>query len=397
MVKNEKDIVKYSNELNRLNMSDLKEKELELFYAICCQLKNRGTDEIVIDITDFKKAFNISNKIDKKRFKEYIKSVHKKFGELKHTIETENEIITVIFFKKFVTNIKENTMIISVNKEYSYILNNIVQYYTQFSFKEYQSLKSKYSKILMPRLAQWNSVRKKEFTKEELFELLGATKSYKNDISSFNKRILKPVISELEKVFYNLKVQSIKNLNKNTKNEINSYLFTWSIKPKEKIIDVEEVKEVKTNEISKKLKVLLDEAIKNPRLEILEKPSTLEYLLKHYEENVIILGIKNLLNVTTKIKTRKYILTVMDKIKEKENIKIKIKDELKTGTNNTIVEEFKEKEKIEITEAEYNKLLDIEIQNYIQEAKDKNIPVNLEITKMSLKLKMNSKYKIKNK
>lgn len=397
MVKNEKDIVKYSNELNRLNMSDLKEKELELFYAICCQLKNRGTDEIVIDITDFKKAFNISNKIDKKRFKEYIKSVHKKFGELKHTIETENEIITVIFFKKFVTNIKENTMIISVNKEYSYILNNIVQYYTQFSFKEYQSLKSKYSKILMPRLAQWNSVRKKEFTKEELFELLGATKSYKNDISSFNKRILKPVISELEKVFYNLKVQSIKNLNKNTKNEINSYLFTWSIKPKEKIIDVEEVKEVKTIEISKKLKVLLDEAIKNPRLEILEKPSTLEYLLKHYEENVIILGIKNLLNVTTKIKTRKYILTVMDKIKEKENIKIKIKDELKTGTNNVTVEDYQPKEKILIDEAEFEKLYNIELENYIQEAKEKNIPVNLEITKMSLKLKMNSKYKIKNK
>lgn len=398
MVKNEKDIVKYSNELNRLNMSDLKEKELELFYAICCQLKNRGTDEIVIDITDFKKAFNISNKIDKKRFKEYIKSVHKKFGELKHTIETENEIITVIFFKKFVTNIKENTMIISVNKEYSYILNNIVQYYTQFSFKEYQSLKSKYSKILMPQLAQWNSVRKKEFTKEELFELLGATKSYKNDISSFNKRILKPVISELEKVFYNLKVQSIKNLNKNTKNEINSYIFTWSNKPKENIIDVEEVKkEVKTIEISKKLKTLIDEATKNNKLEILEKPSVIEYLLKHYEENVIILGIRNLLNVTTKIKTRKYIVTVLDNIKSKENIKIKIKDELKTGTNNNvIVEDYQPKEKIEISQNEYNKLLDEEIENYIQEAKEKNIPVNLEITKMSLKLKMNSKYKIKN-
>lgn len=397
MVKNEKDIVKYSNELNSLNMSDLKEKELELFYAICCQLKNRGTDEIVIDITDFKKAFNISNKIDKNRFREYIKSVHKKFSEFKITFETEDEIETLLFFKKFKTNIKTNTMIISVNKEYSYILNNIVQYYTQFSFKEYQSLKSKYSKILMPRLAQWNSVRKKEFTKEELFELLGATKSYKNDISSFNKRILKPVISELEKVFYNLKVKPIKNTNKNTKNEINSYLFTWNNKPKEKIIDVEEVKEVKTIEISKKLKLLIDEAIKNPKLEILEKPSTLEYLLKHYEENVIILGIKNLLNVTTKIKTRKYILTVMDKIKEKENIKIKIKDELKTGTNNVTVEDYQPKEKILIDEAEFERLYNIELENYIQEAKEKNIPVNLEITKMSLKLKMNSKYKIKNK
>ena len=394
MVKNEKDIVKYSNELNRLNMSDLKEKELELFYAICCQLKNRGTDEIVIDITDFKKAFNISNKIDKKRFKEYIKSVHKKFGELKHTIETENEIITVIFFKKFVTNIKENTMIISVNKEYSYILNNIVQYYTQFSFKEYQSLKSKYSKILMPQLAQWNSVRKKEFTKEELFELLGATKSYKNDISSFNKRILKPVISELEKVFYNLKVKPIKNTSGNSKNEINSYSFTWSDKTKkENIIEAEEVK---TIVISKKLKVLLDEATKNNKLEILEKASVIEYLLKHYSEDIIIQGIRNLLNVTTKIKTRKYILTVLDKLKEKENIKIKVKEETKTGTNNVTVEDYQPKEKIEITEIEYNKILDEEIQNYIQEAKEKNIPVNLEITKMSLKLKMNSKYKIKN-
>lgn len=396
MVKNEKDIVKYSNELNKLNMSDLKEKELELFYAICCQLKNRGTDEIVIDITDFKKTFNISNKIDKTRFKEYIKSVHKKFGELKHTIETENEIITVIFFKKFVTNIKENTMIISVNKEYSYILNNIVQYYTQFSFKEYQSLKSKYSKILMPRLAQWNSVKKKEFTKEELFELLGATKSYKNDISSFNKRILKPVISELKKVFYNLKVKPIKNTNGNSKNEINSYIFTWSIKTK-KENNVIEAEEVKTIEISKKLKTLIDEATKNPKLEILEKVSILEYLLKHYEENIILLGIKQLINsnITAKIKTRKYLVTILDKIKEKENIKVVVKENKKVEVKKEI-EDFKITEKIEITEIEYNKLFSEELENYLQEAKLKNIPVNLEITKMSLRLKLNSKYKIKN-
>lgn len=395
MVKNEKDIVKYSNELNRLNMSDLKEKELELFYAICCQLKNRGTDEIVIDITDFKKAFNISNKIDKKRFKEYIKSVHKKFGELKHTIETENEIITVIFFKKFVTNIKENTMIISVNKEYSYILNNIVQYYTQFSFKEYQSLKSKYSKILMPQLAQWNSIRKKEFTKEELFDLLGATKSYKNDISSFNKRILKPVISELEKVFYNLKVKPIKNTNGNSKNEINSYIFTWNNKTKKENIVIE-AEEVKTIEISKKLKLLIDEATKNNKLEILEKPSVIEYLLKHYEENIIIQGIRNLLNsnLTTKIRTRKYLITLLDKIKNKENIIIVTKEDKKVEVKKEI-EEYKILEKIEITKDEYNKLLDEEIKNYLEEAKAKNINVNLEITKMSLRLKLNSKYKIK--
>lgn len=386
-----KKIVKYHNELNKLNISNLKEKELELFYAICCQLRDIGTEEITLDITNFKKEFNISNKIDKTRFKEYIKSVHKKFAEFKYTLETENEIETVIFFKKFKTNIENNTMIISVNQEYSHILNNLVKSYTQFSFLEYQSLKSKYSKILMPRLSQWNSVKSVEFKKDELFEILGAPESCKVKISNFNIKILKPIKEELSKIFYNLKVKPIKNKIGNSKNEINSYIFSWS--NKEKI--EKEIEEVKTLEISKKLKGLLDEAVKNEKLEILEKSSVLEYLLKNYTENIIILGIRQLLNsnIKAKIRTRKYITSVLDKLKEKENIKINVREDKKAIENK---EDFKEKEKIEITQDEYNKLLDIEIQNYIQEAKDKNLQVNLEITKMSLKVKLNSKYKIKN-
>ena len=381
-------IVKYHNELNKLNMGSLKEKELELFYAICVKLRDRGTDEIILDITDFKNEFYISNKIDKKRFREYIKSVQSKFLNMQFVLETEKKIEMGVFFTTFTTDLETNQMIIRINKPYAYILNDLVEYYTKFSFLEYQSLKSKYSKIIMPRLSQWNSIRKKEFLKDELFNILGITEAYKNDLSSFNKRVLKPITDELKNVFHNLKIQPIKKRNK-----IYSYLFTWSDKTKKENI-IEVVEEVKTLEISKKLKNLLDEAIKNPRLEILEKASTIEYLLKHYSEDIIIQGIRNLLNVTTKIKTRKYIVTVLDNIKSKENIKIKVKEE--TKTNNVIVEEFKEKEKIEITEAEYNKLLDEEIKNYIQEAKKLNQNVNLEITKMSLRLKLNSKYKIKN-
>lgn len=390
-----KKIVKYHNELNKLNISNLKEKELELFYAICCQLRDIGTEEITLDITNFKREFNISNKIDKTRFKEYIKSVHKKFSEFRYTIETENEIETVIFFKKFKTNIENNTMIISVNQEYSHILNNLVKSYTQFSFLEYQSLKSKYSKILMPRLSQWNSVKSVEFKKDELFEILGAPESCKVKISNFNIKILKPIKEELSKIFYNLKVKPIKNKIGNSKNEINSYIFSWSNKPIEKEVKAEEVK---TIEISKKLKLLIDEAIKNPKLEILEKASVLEYLLKNYTENIIILGIKQLLtsNITTKIKTRKYITTILDQLKSKENIKVVVREDKKIVENKKEIEEYKPIEKIEISQDEYNKLLAEEIEIHIQEAKKLNQNVNLEIIKISLKVKLNSKYKIKN-
>lgn len=385
------DIVKYNNDLNKLNMSTLKDKELELFYAICLELKEKGIDVITIDITEFRKEFNIPQ-VNKKRFNEYLENVQDKFLSLKYTLKTEKRVKKGTFFYDFDADLTTNKMIIRVNPEYSYILNGIVEYYTQFSFTEFQSLKSKYSRILMPKLAQWNSIKKLEIQKEELFTILGVPQSYIKDISNFNKKVIKPLKEDLPKVFYNLKIKTIKKSTANSKNEINSYLFSWSNKPIENII---EVKEVKTLEISKKLKNLLDEAIKNPKLEILEKPSVIEYLIKNYTENIIILGIKQLLtsNITTKIKTRKYITTILDQLKSKENIKVVVKEDKKIVENK---EEFKEKEKIEISQDEYNKLLAEEIEIHIQEAKEKNIPVNLEITKMSLRLKLNSKYKIKN-
>lgn len=384
-----KDLVKYHNDINKLKMGNLDEKELELFFALCVELKDIGEDEVKINIREFKRKYNIANK-NNIRFEKYMETVVNKFLDTRIIIKTKNKLDIGNFFTRFTLDFDVNTLFVQINRSYLYLLNNLVEMYTQFNFEDYQNLKSKYAKRLMPKLSQWNGTKKIEYKKDELYEILGASESYKSDISSFNKRILKPATTELRKIFYNLKIKPIKNINKS----INSYLFTWSDKPKE-IIEAEEVKEVKTIEISKKLKVLLDEATKNNKLEILEKPSILEYLLKHYSEDIIILGIKNLLNVTAKIKTRKYIVTVLDKLKEKENIKIKVKEDNKTGTNNVIVEEFKEKEKIEIDETEYNKLLDIEIQNYLEEAKLKNINVNLEITKMSLRLKLNSKYKIK--
>ena len=383
------DIVKYNNALNKLNMGKLEEKELELFFALCLELKNKETDEVFINITDFKNKYNMGR--SNQRFEKYMEIVLEKFLETKMVIKTSKTLELGNFFRKFKLEFETNTLYVQLDSDYKFILNNLVEMYTQFSFKQYQELKSKYAKRLMPKLCQWQGTKKIEYKKDDLFEILGVTENYKKDLGNFRKRILKPATDELKKVFYNLKVNPLKN--KSAK--IESYLFTWSTKQKE-IIEVAE--EVKTLEISKKLKTVLDEAIKNEKLEILEKASVIEYLIKHYEENIIILGIKQILNsnITTKIRTRKYITSILDKLKEKENIKITVREEKKTNEIKKETEDFKEKEKLEITEAEYNKLLAEELENYIQEAKLKNIPVNLEITKMSLKLKLNSKYKIKN-
>ena len=378
-----KDIVKYNNDLNKLNMASLKEKELELFYAICLELKEKGTNTVVVDITEFRKAFNIPA-VNKKRFSEYLENTQDKFLSLKYALRTEKRLKKGVFFYDFDADLEENKMTIKINPEYAYILNGIVDYYTQFSFKEFQSLKCKYSKLLLPKLCQWNGTKKLEIGKEEMFEILGVPESYKKDISNFNKKVIKPIKEELPKIFNNLKIKTIKKSTRNTKNEIKSYLFTWTEKTKE----IKDAEEVKTLEISKTLKTLLDTTIKNPKLEILEKPSVIEYLIKNYSENIIILGIKQLLNsnITTKIKTRKYITSILDKLQVTENIKITTKKEV---IKKLEAEEIKEVEKKVLNAEEWEK----EFNKRFEEVVEKTGNTNSDIIKISVNVAMNKLYK----
>ena len=380
MEKEKCDLVKYNNVLNRLSIGKLEEKELELFFALCLELKEKGVDDVYINITEFKNRYNMGR--SNIRFEKYLEVVLSKFLETKLIIKSSNGLEMGNFFRKFKIDFKNNTLYVQVDRDYSFILNDLVEMYTQFSFNQYQGLKSKYAKRLMPKLAQWNGTKKIEFEKQDLFEILGASESYKNDLSSFNKRILKPATAELKKVFNNLKVTPIKNNNSKTTNKIKSYLFTWNTQ--EIIKDAEEVK---TLEISKTLKTLLNTAIKNPKLEILEKPSVIEYLVKNYTENIIILGIKSLLNsnITTKIKTRKYITTILDKLQDTENIKITTKEEV---IKKLEAEEIKEVEKKTLNAEEWEK----EFNKRFEEVVEKTGNTNSDIIKISVNVAMNKLY-----
>lgn len=381
------DIVKYNNVLNKLNMGKLEEKELELFFALCLELKNKETDEVFINITDFKNKYNMGR--SNQRFEKYMEIVLEKFLETKMVIKTAKTLELGNFFRKFKLEFETNTLYVQLDNDYKFILNNLVEMYTQFSFKQYQELKSKYAKRLMPKLCQWQGTKKIEYKKDDLFEILGVTENYKKDLGNFRKRILKPATDELKKVFYNLKVTPLKNRSA----KIDGYSFVWSNKPKE----IEVTEEVKTLEISKKLKILLDEATKNSKLEILEKASVIEYLIKHYPENIIVLGIKQLLNsnITTKIKTRKYITSVLDKIKETENIKIVVKEENKVIENKEKVEEFKRKELKEISKEEWDLLLNKKVEEAIEEFEKQGTKVNRAFVEQTVRVGLNAQYKIK--
>ena len=323
------------------------------------------------------------------RFEKYMEIVLEKFLETKMVIKTAKTLELGNFFRKFKLEFETNTLYVQLDSDYKFILNNLVEMYTQFSFKQYQELKSKYAKRLMPKLCQWQGTKKIEYKKDDLFEILGVSENYKKDLGNFRKRILKPATDELKKVFYNLKVTPLKNRSA----KIDGYSFVWSTKPKE----IEVAEEVKTLEVSKTLKTLLDEAIKNSKLEILEKPSIIEYLIKHYTENIIVLGIKQLLNsnITTKIKTRKYITSILDKIKETENIKIVVKEEKKITENKEKFEEFKRKKLKEISKEEWDLLFNNKLNSVLKEFEKQGTKVNRAFVEQTVRVGLNAQYKIK--
>ena len=113
-------------------------------------------------------------------------------------------------FEKFINDLDNNTLTIRVTKDSLYFF-NIANSYLRFLFSDVRKLSGKYSKLLVPYLMEFSHKKEAEFEKERFFNILEVEESYRNNLSDFNKRILKPAVEELKTLFENLKVERLKN------------------------------------------------------------------------------------------------------------------------------------------------------------------------------------------
>ena len=125
-------------------------------------------------------------------------------------------------FDKFINDLDNNTLTIRVTKDSLYFF-NIANSYLRFLFSDVRKLSGKYSKLLVPYLMEFSHKKEAEFEKERFFNILEIDEKYKNDLSNFNRIILKPAIEELRTLFENLKVERLKN-----GRVIKGYKFTWT-------------------------------------------------------------------------------------------------------------------------------------------------------------------------
>lgn len=296
------DLVKVHKDFINLNIGLLGEKELELFYYICLRTREKKDKAIEIDFSSIRKALGDIKKSD---LKKYIVGLQHKLASLKITSISEKEISTIILFDKLTNVIEEDKLIVRVTESSLYFFNN-TNSYLRFLFSDVRKLKGKYSKLLIPYLMDKSNEKEAEFEKERFFNILEVEESYRNNLSDFNKRILKPAVAELKKIFKNLKVEPLKN-----GRVIKEYKFSWTndfnFQNKKDNIEEAEVVEEKENKniasgelekyfksnfsdvnYSKKHKEVLEKLLKNNSLEYIK-----QYLKDQWE---YVQNDKNILN-----------------------------------------------------------------------------------------------------
>ena len=279
------DLVKVHKDFTKLNIGTLSEKELELFYYICLNVKDIRDEIITMDFSSIKKSLGLINFRD---LKKYILGLHQKLGNLHITNITNRKIETIFLFEKFINDLDNNTLTIRVTKDSLYFF-NIANSYLRFLFSDVRKLSGKYSKLLVPYLMEFSHKKEAEFEKERFFNILEIDEKYKNDLSNFNRIILKPAIEELRTLFENLKVERLKN-----GRVIKGYKFTWTndfnFQNKKDNIEEAEVVEEKENKniasgelekyfksnfsdvnYSKKHKEVLEKLLKNNSLEYIKQ------------------------------------------------------------------------------------------------------------------------------
>lgn len=320
--------VRYSNVMNNVSFSGFKEKELDLFFSICFKLKEYGANELILDFEELKELSNYQHR-GLQRFYKDLDQVYKKLLELNFRYEDEEKITRFVLFNRYDVEKKKKVVSIKINEDFKYILNGLTEMYTKFDLLDFVNLKSVYSKNTFKLLKQWETTKKVEFEVDKFRELLGVPETYNTD--NFNKRVLKPVLEELQHCFKNLKVEKIR-----TGRRITTLKFSWVGKRKEIEKDKIEL------EITQSLNSLFEKAKKNRFLTEILTDKNIYKLTEMYEEIQLKKGLLYIYKqVKKEVPNFTYLIKILETGIQEQEIEIKVVPDEK---DHFIFDEIKESE-----------------------------------------------------
>ena len=222
-----KEVVKYKNDMNKLNFKGLGKSDMNLFIAICSKVKEQGENTIFIDFDYLRKISNYTgHTID--GFISDLKRMSQRIMAVNCEIITNNGGFDIFhLFNRFTADPKTQMLMVKIDPDFVWLLNEFTDRYTTFELQEFVKLQSKYAKTLYRILKQWRS------TGQYIFNDIGDFRERMDVPEAYNsKRLMEKVItpavreiSRLDKSFINFKCEPL--YAKKRGKPLAGYKFTW--------------------------------------------------------------------------------------------------------------------------------------------------------------------------
>ena len=216
-------VVKYHNNFNGIGLRNFNSNELNILMAICSRMKEKGEEEITFHFDKLKKLINYSDNTSATFVKD-LESTYDKLISIKLKVGDERRFVKFVLFTRYSVDMEEKTVEIAVNKEFSWVLNELNVTFTAFELKEFLSLKSSYAKEFYRRMKQFKSTGIWRVSIEEFRKLLDISEKYK--IGEIDKWVLKPIQKELGDIF-NIKIKKLYNKKSRGRPSVSGFIFTF--------------------------------------------------------------------------------------------------------------------------------------------------------------------------
>ena len=232
-------IVKYSNEFNKISLRGFERNQLNVFFAVLSQIKEKGDNEIHLSLERLLELtkWNPSNK---KGFMKTLVDVVRKLAPINIIYEDSVEITLINLFSKFKINKEKQDLTVKLNDDSLYLLNDFSGKFTRWEFEEYIEFKSSYTKEFFRRMRQFSSRDKEkhkfwwEVSLEELKRLLCIPE--KMAPSNIKIKVLDVIMEELGDK-YQLEIDIITKSRGSGRKAVTGYKFYFFY---EKYVPVEE-------------------------------------------------------------------------------------------------------------------------------------------------------------
>ena len=130
-------IVKYHNDLSDLGLRGFSAVELDLLMTLISRFREQSTTTVKLNFLEIKDIIQLKKGMTTEEFTNTLMSMNKKLLGLSMFISTEEKTVQFTLFNDFTIYHKENSLEASINKAFSYLINDLTGNFTRFELEQY--------------------------------------------------------------------------------------------------------------------------------------------------------------------------------------------------------------------------------------------------------------------